>query len=148
MRCLFDNKFQSSSTAELRMSKFQRPASLAFPHVYYTFEARDKNSDTVVEYRVQDLPENYYEEALDLIVKHFLPEETFCACLKISESPVSVKAICDFYRETFKNRLSIACFKNDGSDNKLVAVNVFVVKTKYEEEGDDNHDNDDADVNI
>lgn len=123
------------------MSKFQRPESLSFPHVYYTFKAKDKDSDSIVEYRVQDLPEEFYDSALELIVKHFLPEETFCMCKKISESTMSVKANRDFYRETFKNRLSIACFKNDGSDESLVAVNVLVVKSKKDEKnGSDDYD--------
>jgi hypothetical protein len=116
------------------MSKFERPKNLSFPHVYYTFKVKDKGSDHVVEYRVQDLTEEYFETALDLIVAHFVPEETFCLCKRISESLKSINAICEFYRGVFKKRLSIACFKNEGDDKELVAVNVFVVKESKDED--------------
>lgn len=119
------------------MSKFERPESLSFPHVYYTFKAKDKNSNDVVEYRVQDLPEDYYERAIDLIVTDFVPQETFCLCKKISESSISIQAISDFYRVMFKNRLTIACFRNDGSNDDLVAVNVFQVKSIFDKKDDD-----------
>lgn len=111
------------------MSKFVRPESLPFPETYYTFKARDLSSDDIVEYRVQDLPDNFHEQAIDLIVKHFLPQETFCACKRIVERPASVKVIRDFYSEILKNKLTLACFRN-GNDDDLVGINVFIVKTK------------------
>lgn len=114
------------------MPKFVRPESLSIPQIYYTFKAKDKNSDRIVEYRVQDLPESFYDKALDLIVEHFLPEETFCSCKKIHETPESVQAIRGFYKETLNNKLAIACFKK-GNDAELVGVNVLVVKSKNDE---------------
>lgn len=111
------------------MSKFTRPESLPLPQTFHTFKAKDRNNESLVEYRVQDLPEDYFEEALDLIVEHFLPVETFCVAKNISSNPESVKAIREFYRAVFQQRLSIACFKNDGTE-KLVGLNALVVKSR------------------
>lgn len=112
-----------------KMSKFTRPESLPFPQTFYTFKAKDLNNESIVEYRVQDLPADYFEEALDLIVEHFLPAETFCIALNILKYSDSVEAIREFYREVFSKQLSIACFKNDGTE-AFVGVNALVVKSR------------------
>jgi hypothetical protein len=111
------------------MYKFKRPETLSFPQVYYTFKAKNKNSDEIVEYRVQDLPIEKYEEAVDFMVKYFLPDETFCASKGIPEKPRAVKEFRDFWDAALKEKLSIACYKNDGSD-ELVGANVLLVSSK------------------
>lgn len=110
------------------MSKFVRPESIKIPQVYLTFNAKDKNSDVVVSYRVQDLTEEYYEKAVDLLVKHFLAEETFCACRKLIESEKAVEEFRSLWRSCFAEKLSLACFK-DGSD-ELISVNALMVNIK------------------
>jgi ribosomal protein S18 acetylase RimI-like enzyme len=111
------------------MYKFKRPESLSFPQVYYTFKARDKNSDDVIEYRVQDLPEEYYERAVDFMVKYFLPDETFCSSKGLPDKPSGVKEFRDFWSAAMTEKLSIGCFRNDGSD-ELVGANVLLVSSK------------------
>jgi ribosomal protein S18 acetylase RimI-like enzyme len=111
------------------MYKFKRPESLSFPQVYYTFKAKNKKSDEIVEYRVQDLPIEKYEEAVDFMVKYFLPDETFCASKGIPEKPSAVKEFRDFWLASFYEKISIGCFKNDGSD-ELVGANVLLVSSK------------------
>lgn len=118
------------------MSKFKRPENLTFPHTYYTFKAKDKNSDDVIEYRVQDLPEEYYEEAIDFMVKYFLPDETFCSSRNLSNNPNAVEAFCSFWYDSLKHKLSIACFRNDGSE-ELVGANVLIVSSKDDPEDED-----------
>lgn len=110
------------------MSKFVRPESATYPHVYYAFNAKEKDSDVVVSYRVQDLPEEYFEKAVDLMVKHFLDEETFCACRKLIESEKAVEEFRGLWRRCFTEKLSLACFK-DGSD-ELISVNALMVQFK------------------
>lgn len=112
-----------------KMSKFKRPEKLSFPQIYYTFKAKDKNSENLIEYRVQDMPEEYFEQALEFMVKYFLPDETFCSSRDIPNKPSAVAEICEFWRDALKHRLSIACFRNDGSD-ELVAANVLMVSSK------------------
>lgn len=111
------------------MYKFKRPESLSFPQIYYTFKAKDKNSDDVIEYRVQDLPEEKYEQAVDFLVTYFLPDETICASRKIPDKPKAIKDFRKFWIGAIREKLSIACFKNDGSD-ELVAANVLLVSSK------------------
>lgn len=110
------------------MSKFVRPESATYPQVYYAFNAKDKDSDVVVSYRVQDLPEEYFVKAVDLMVKHFLADETFCACRKLNESKKAVEEFRGLWQRCFAEKLSLACFK-DGSD-ELISVNALMVHIK------------------
>lgn len=111
------------------MYKFKRPENLSFPHVYYSFTAKDKNNDKLVEYRVQDLPEEYYDEAVAFMVSYFIPDETFCSSRDVSNQPSAVKEMRNFWKAAVSEKLSIACFRTDGSD-ELVGANVLLVKSK------------------
>lgn len=116
-----------------KMSK--RPENLAFPQVWYTFKAKDKNSDNIVEYRVQDLPEDYYEQTVDFMVKYFLPDETFCSSRDTHNKPSAVKCFRKVWDEAIKQKISIGCFKNDGS-SELVGANVLLIYSKDDPEDD------------
>jgi GNAT superfamily N-acetyltransferase len=111
------------------MFKYKRPESLTFPQTYYKFNAKDKNSDKIVEYRVQDLPEEYFEQAVNFMVKYFIPDETLCMSLGIPSKAAPIKEFSDFWMGALKEKLSIACFKNDGSE-ELVGANVLLVSSK------------------
>lgn len=113
------------------MSK--RPENLDFPLIYYTFKAKDKNSDKIVEYRVQDLPEEYYEQTLDLLVKYFIPYETFCSSRDIANKPSTIKCIRDVWNGMLTQKLSIGCFKNDGSE-EFIGANVLMMSSKSDPE--------------
>lgn len=111
------------------MIKFKRPESVSFPSVYYNFLAKDKNNDHVTEYRVQDLPEEHYERALELMVNYFLPDETLCSNKNSSNNPEIVKAMLGFWRLALTEKLSIGCYRNHDENDDLVGVNVFLVKS-------------------
>lgn len=54
---------------------WKRPEHIPFPSVWLRFKARDLNSDELVEYRVQDLPLERYDEALEYMTSMFLEDE-------------------------------------------------------------------------
>ncbi|XP_070498762.1 uncharacterized protein [Chironomus tepperi] len=108
---------------------FQRPNNLEFPKTYYTFKSKSKDSDEIIEYRVQDLPDDRFEEVLEMIKVDYLPEESLCAGKGIHTDPKPTKFLCDIWTELMKSHLSIACFRNDGNDD-LVAVNFLTVHSK------------------
>lgn len=114
---------------------FKRPENLEFPQVYYTFKANDKNSDDVIEYWVQDLPEEFYDQTVDFMVKYFIPDETFCSSRDIPNKPTAIEVLRQFWNDTVKQKLSIACFRNDGSD-EMVGANVLTVSSKNDPEED------------
>lgn len=103
---------------------FERPESSNYPQVYATFQAGDE------EFHISDLTEDHWEEALDLLMKYVIPEETFCRAIKIPEKPNAMKIMIDGYRDLFKKKVSLACFK--AATGELVGLNILAVKTKGE----------------
>lgn len=54
---------------------WNRPESSEFPRVWCTFKAYDNNSDEIVEYRIQDLPESRFQDGIDFMAQHFCRDE-------------------------------------------------------------------------
>ncbi|KAL7028453.1 hypothetical protein ACKWTF_005842 [Chironomus riparius] len=112
---------------------FKRPVNLEFPHVYCIFTAKDRGSDVMTEYRIQDIPEDRYEEAVDMMANVFLPDEPLSD--KILSNPESVKTLRVTWMRALQQRVSLGCYRNDGSD-ELVGMNVLEVHTMDDPEDD------------
>lgn len=102
-----------------------KPETVSIPSVHYNFLAKDKNSDEIVEYRVQDLSEKYYELAVEFMAKYFLPDETLCSSKNVSMIPEPVRIFSDFWRQALTQKLSIGCFRNNDQNDELVGVNIL-----------------------
>lgn len=98
--------------------------SSTYPKVYQSFSIENE------EFFVADLTEDKAEEALDLLVKYVIPEENFCKAIAIHTKPNAVKVMIEGYRELFKLRTSLACFKKENVE--LVGLNILGVKSKGE----------------
>lgn len=49
---------------------------VAYPNVWLEFEAKEsKNSDKLVKYRIQDLPEDRFDDAIKHMKEHYLVDE-------------------------------------------------------------------------
>lgn len=57
---------------------WKRPQSCEFPKVWHTFTAKDIDSENLVDYRIEDLTESRYEEALSLMAQCFAKDEPLC----------------------------------------------------------------------
>lgn len=110
------------------MPNYQRPDGLEFPTVYRTFASK---VDHDLKFRVQDLPEEYFDEAIEMIVKHFIPEETLAVSKKLAENEEALTIIRMFYKEAFNGKISIGCFKEGTTE--LIAVNLMTVKSADDE---------------
>lgn len=58
--------------------EWKRPFSVYYPKVWHTFKAKDVNSDNLVEYRIEDLTEAKYDDALAMLVEYFCRDEPTC----------------------------------------------------------------------
>ncbi|GAB0087124.1 hypothetical protein DMENIID0001_014010 [Sergentomyia squamirostris] len=103
-----------------------RPEHLAFPQVWLTFEAKDPDTGEIVKYRVQDLPEDRFDETQHLFATIFIRDETMCKSLDlISETNFQGGSV---WGEILNQRISVACFK-EGSD-ELCGINILEVLEK------------------
>lgn len=60
---------------------WKRPENVQFPSVWLRFKAKDLNSENLVEYIMQDLPTDRYEDAINHMCIHFLVDEPMCKSL-------------------------------------------------------------------
>ena len=106
--------------------KWLRPSSVAFPSFWHRFQARDSVTDNLVEYRVQDLPEDRYEEAIQFMTENYMPNEPLCKSRGGNSDEVFVKDFQRAWRAAIKQRVPLVCFK-EGSE-EIVGVNVNMVR--------------------
>lgn len=55
--------------------KWTRPKTSEYPRIWHTFVAKDIDSDTLVEYCIQDMPESRFDEAVQLMTINFCRDE-------------------------------------------------------------------------
>lgn len=108
-----------------------RPSAANYPAIYHTFQARDLNSNKLVEYRVEDFPRDRYEEGIQYMVQHFFEHEVMGKTRRIKSDRVAVQEISQFWRELLPRGFSIACFKENSDE--IIAMNVLDVSTLGDE---------------
>ncbi|XP_055710550.1 uncharacterized protein LOC129806178 [Phlebotomus papatasi] len=107
---------------------WKRPESVAFPQVWMTFEAKDPETGKSVQYRIQDLPEDRFQEAVHLIKTIFVRDEAMCKSLDCINDPVVERKSTDMLEEDIAQKTSLVCFK-EGSD-EICGLNVLRVHEK------------------
>lgn len=109
----------------MSLGKWKRPSNLNSPVIYAKFELNGE------EYRVQDIPEDRYEEACEFMLKHFVPYEPKLVARKGKDDPWVLEDYFNMYMSGIKQQVSVACFQNDSSD--FVAVNILEVLGRNDE---------------
>ncbi|EDS42759.1 conserved hypothetical protein [Culex quinquefasciatus] len=111
---------------------WNRPDKPAIPTVYYTFRAKDADSDQLVTYRVEDLTEDRYDDMIQHYKENFVDDEPFCENRKVSSHEDALEEIVLFWYWCFSQQTTIVCYK-EGSD-EIVGANLLHVKTPEKEE--------------
>lgn len=63
---------------------WKRPDSLPFPHIWHTFKFNDPETKEEVEYIIQDIPVDRYDEVVDLLANFTLKHEPTYVALSMS----------------------------------------------------------------
>lgn len=61
------------------MFDWKRPDNIEFPKTWLEFTSKDAETDDIMKYIVQDLPEDRYEDAIKIMSEVFLRDETLCS---------------------------------------------------------------------
>lgn len=94
-----------------------------------SFRTLDVDGETLTNFSIKFLEPNYYEQALDLMVNFFIPDEAMCRSKKVSEYPAAVENCLKYWRKMLEDeKLSIGCFKIDGEVENIVGVNILCLK--------------------
>lgn len=108
--------------------KINRPSNIPYPNVWLTFNAPDDNGD-LVQYRIQDLPEDRFEDAVKHMLANFLLDESLCRARNMANDEQSVIDFTSIWRKAiFGEKLSLVCFQ-EGSDD-IVGMNVLCIEEK------------------
>ena len=50
---------------------WKRPDSSDYPKVWHTFQAKDVNTDDLIGYSIEDLPESKFQEIIPILMEYF-----------------------------------------------------------------------------
>jgi hypothetical protein len=113
------------------MYSWSRPENVEFPMIYSRFQALDSESDErLVEYRIEDLQEDRFEDAVNIIRDKHLIDEPMKSSKGVRDCPISVQEMIENLWGMLRQNISLVCYK-EGSD-EIVAVNILGVITEAE----------------
>ncbi|XP_059619201.1 uncharacterized protein LOC132263452 [Phlebotomus argentipes] len=116
--------------------KWKRSSDVPFPSVWHRFSAKDPKSGETVQFRIQDLPEERYGEAIDMMVEHFLRDEPMCKSRNCVDDPRAIADFRQMWQKVVQDKLCLVCFREDSDE--IVGMNFLKVTQKdWEEEPTD-----------
>ena len=104
---------------------WQRSSEVKYPVKYYEFLARDKDTNELVEYTVEDIPESRYAEASRFMIKYFVPYEPKLVAKNAHNDPEVLEDLLTRYLHPLNQKVSVACFKKGCDD--FVGINILEV---------------------
>ncbi|KAJ0183006.1 hypothetical protein K1T71_000982 [Dendrolimus kikuchii] len=112
---------------------YARPNNMPYPTVWRRFTVRRDNTTTLL--RIQDLTDDMFEPALELMARYFTRDEPPCKYIGIHNYPTALAELLKLWRITMKDKLSLVCLKDeDDKQPTLVGVNVLTVVCKDDKE--------------
>jgi GNAT superfamily N-acetyltransferase len=107
---------------------WSRPANVEFPKVWQEFEANDLDG-SIIKYRVQDLPEDRFHEAIYFMQRYHMESEVL-RVKRIRNDPVSFREITEKWWDCLRQKVTLVCFKENS--NEIVGLNVLGIVTQDE----------------
>lgn len=119
------------SKRAVKMYSWTRPENVPFPQTYSRFQALDCDSEhDLVEYRIEDLQEQRFEDAVNIIREKHLIDEPMKSSKGVRDCPISVQEMTENLWNMLRQNISLVCFKADSDE--IVAVNILGVMTENE----------------
>lgn len=113
---------------ELPSLSWTRPTSVDHPKVWHTFMARDTDSDNLVEYRIQDLPQERANDVYQHMLANYILDEPAGQVLGSAGDLLHFEDYKLCWDPMVAQRMPLVCFKA-GSD-EIVGVNMLFVVRK------------------
>ncbi|XP_055586721.1 uncharacterized protein LOC129739333 [Uranotaenia lowii] len=107
---------------------WKRPSTIAFPSIWHSFKASDPYDGQPTTYRIQDLPPNRWDDAIDHMCEYFLRDEPICASLQLADDPVAVRELRAIWSKVVEQKCAVVCFKEDSEE--IIALNMLNVVSK------------------
>lgn len=107
---------------------WKRSSEVDFPQIWTRFKATDHNG-SLVDYRIQDLTEDRFHEAIYFMQRHHMESEVL-RVKKIRDDPDSFREITEKWWDCLRQKVTLVCFKE--SSDEIVGLNVLGVVTQSE----------------
>lgn len=105
-----------------------RPNHLPYPNIWLKFKARDVQTDSLVDYSIQDIPEDRFDEAIEFMSNGFLANAPMAKLKNALSDSIYVEDIRRIWKIILSQRMSCMCLK-DGSED-IVGLNTNYVSSK------------------
>lgn len=111
-------------------SAFPRRDGVPYPQIYSRFKVKSKDGDNEEEFYIQDLTENYFDQAVDFIVENHARGAVFHNACKTLHNEDGIERVRKSYRKAFEERISLICIKT-GSE-EVVGLNALYLKSRFD----------------
>ncbi|XP_037043931.1 uncharacterized protein LOC119079933 [Bradysia coprophila] len=105
-----------------------RPSHIPYPNVWFRFQAKDLDCDNLVEYIVEDLPEDRFDDAIAFMTTEFLANAPMAKLRNGANNSTYVQDIGRIWKNILQQRMTHVCFK-DGS-SVIVGLNFNYVASR------------------
>lgn len=110
--------------------EFQRPEGSAYPLVYDSFKLRLEGSDHEDEFIIQDLTENFFDDAVDIIVENHAKGAVFHKAAGTLNDETGLTRVRNMYRDAFKEKISLICLNK--ATQEIAGINSLFLKSRAE----------------
>lgn len=107
--------------------EFQRPEGSGYPRIYETFKQKLKGSDEEEEFVIQDLTENFFDDAVDILAENHQHGAIFHMAAETLTTDEGRKYVKEKLLNTFKEKVSLICVKKETQE--IVGLNCLYVRT-------------------
>lgn len=108
-------------TENVYQMKWKRPNTVEYPRVWHCFQARDLNSDQLVEYRIEDLVESRAEEAFNHMRENYLADEPISQALGGYEDIDHFEDYMHAWRSIIVQKMPLVCYREGSAE--IVGIN-------------------------
>ncbi|KAJ2946199.1 hypothetical protein O0L34_g5134 [Tuta absoluta] len=98
-----------------------------------------RSDGTIVDLRIQDMPPDKFDEAIDFLMEHFVKHETLHVAAGIPKSPEALHECRGFVTEMMKDpsmHITICCLDDCDNVRELLGVNSISLTSEDEEDFD------------
>ncbi|XP_043273494.1 uncharacterized protein [Venturia canescens] len=93
--------------------------------VWGVVEGRKKTSDgKTLRFSIQEVPEDRFDDVLDLMCKVFIKDEPICDSLNAIEDPVTIEDFCKLWSFPLQKGIVVGAFLIDGDEPKPILAGV------------------------
>lgn len=105
-----------------------RPNHIPYPNIWLKFTATDLDTNDSVEYTVQDLPENRFDEAIKIMATGFLANAPMAKLKNATNDLDYIEDSVRIWKDILQQRMVHVCFKNDS--HEIVGLNFNYVSSR------------------